>query len=194
MTAPANLFIPYPLGQSAQSSLPGDPTIWIVLGVASMAMAWVTLRPMLRGKKKDPLDRPPQFASLAQQRAVERQMESLLVELEKMARAMNAQLDTRAAKLEQLIHEADAMRAELSKAVAAAKATVANGLVVPSANGAHRPDAEPNVEVPDEVDPRYARIYDLADTGKSAADIAVTLERPKGEVELILALRPKAKV
>ena len=35
---------------------------------------------MRKGKRKDPLDRPPAHLSLAQQRAVEREMSNLLVE------------------------------------------------------------------------------------------------------------------
>jgi hypothetical protein len=39
------------------------------------------------------------------------------------------------------------------------------------------------------VDPRHAEVYDLADGGQSAQDIARQTGRPRGEVELILALR-----
>ena len=39
------------------------------------------------------------------------------------------------------------------------------------------------------IDPRHAEVYDLADEGQSAQDIARHTGRPSGEVELILALR-----
>jgi hypothetical protein len=39
------------------------------------------------------------------------------------------------------------------------------------------------------VDPRYAEVYDLADEGQTPQDIARHTGRPRGEVELILALR-----
>src|SRR3954471_13316309 len=54
--------------------------------------------------------------SLAQQRAVERDMQTLMHELSEMARKVGAQLDARAARLEQLMREADerVARAELA--------------------------------------------------------------------------------
>ena len=42
------------------------------------------------------------------------------------------------------------------------------------------------------TDPRHAEVYALADEGRSPAEIAARLDRPNGEIELILALRPKA--
>ncbi|HEX3357589.1 MAG TPA: hypothetical protein VHS31_11520, partial [Tepidisphaeraceae bacterium] len=139
-------------------------------------------RPKL--KKKDPLEKAP-FSSLAQQRTVERQMQNLLVDLSEMARQMNAQIDTRAAKLEQLIKEADQRIALLGKQSG-------------SSNGSHiEPPAMPAPaasapEIPMPVDPRHAEVYSLADLGQDAKEIAARLNRPSGEVELILALRPRS--
>jgi hypothetical protein len=39
------------------------------------------------------------------------------------------------------------------------------------------------------IDPRHALVYALADQGRSFKDIAQELNRPSGEIELILALR-----
>jgi hypothetical protein len=41
------------------------------------------------------------------------------------------------------------------------------------------------------ADDRYHDIHVLADQGRSAAAIAQALGRPQGEIELILALRPR---
>ena len=49
---------------------------------------------------------------------------------------------------------------------------------------ARRPDAETAL-----ADPQHVDVYSLADQGKSARQIADTLGRPSGEIELILALR-----
>jgi DNA-binding NarL/FixJ family response regulator len=43
-----------------------------------------------------------------------------------------------------------------------------------------------------QLDPRHARVYDLADEGHSPQEIARELERPSGEIELILALRSRS--
>lgn len=76
-----------------------DPfTKWAVIALAMLTIVYAVIRPWFR--RKDPLDRPPAFSSLAQQRSVERQMQNVLVDLSEMARQITAQLDTRAAKLE----------------------------------------------------------------------------------------------
>ncbi|HMO27389.1 MAG TPA: hypothetical protein PKB10_14085, partial [Tepidisphaeraceae bacterium] len=125
-----------------------DTTIYIALGTALVVMAWLTLRPR---RRKDPLDRPPGFASLSQQRAVEREMTNLLVELEKMARQMNAQLDTRAAKLEALLQDADNRIAELQRLQGQPVNTPVESadrpalrLVPPEPNNQPPPTASPN--------------------------------------------------
>jgi hypothetical protein len=38
---------------------------------------------------------------------------------------------------------------------------------------------------------RYQQIYALADDGQTAPEIATTLDRPRGEIDLILALRAR---
>jgi uncharacterized membrane-anchored protein YhcB (DUF1043 family) len=165
-----------------------DPTTWIVLTVGLALLAWLTFR----SRRRDPMDKAPVFSSLSQQRSVERQMQNLLVELDKMARDMNAQLDTRAAKLEALIDDADRRIAELRR-VAASAGRIATGVEpadAPTMRLARDDASEPNIE-PADVDPRHARIYQLADEGLSAREIAQHLERPSGEVELILALRKR---
>ncbi len=43
----------------------------------------------------------------------------------------------------------------------------------------------------DEIDKRHGEIYSLADAGKTALEISQRLQRPRGEIELILALRPR---
>ena len=154
-----------------------DKRVWIGLGLAVMAAMYLILRPMMR-KKKDPLEKMP-FSNLHTQRTVEQQMSNLLVELSDMTRQLSAQLDTRAAKLELLIREADEKLASLKSASTAAVAVPA-----PAFSPADRPRPEP--------DSRHSHIYSLADEGRSPGEIAASLDRPKGEIELILALRAKS--
>jgi hypothetical protein len=132
-------------------------------------------------RKKDPLDEARPSIGLAQQRSVEREMSNLLLELSEMARQVTAQLDTRSAKLEALIDEADRRLAELrrwSHTQAAAH----------SPSGPIEDSADPDSQQPTS-DERYVEVYHLADEGRSPLEIAQQLSRPRGEVELILALR-----
>ena len=181
-----------------ETTAPGrDPaTTWIAIAAGIMAVVYVTLvRPLRKKKDKDPLERAPAFSTLSQQRAVERDMSNLLVELSEMARQMTAQLDTRAAKLELLLKEADERIAILRSGEPIRRQNGHHPLADSSASG----DAEGVIvearaagiaALPEpKIDPRHAPVYDLADEGLSPPEIARQLGRPSGEVELILALR-----
>ena len=163
-----------------------DPTfqwILIILGIATLYIAVV--RPAMKKKTKDPLAKTPSMNSLAQQRNVERQMQNLLVELSEMTRQITAQLDTRTQKLMMLIQDADERIAELKKPEN--KQPVAPQNPWPTLTESLVPK---NIPIPDPVDEQHQPIYSLADQGKNASDISRELNRPHGEVELILALRP----
>jgi hypothetical protein len=166
---------------------------YILLGAGAFLLFYVVLRPLMK-RKKDPFERPPATGRLSQQRSVERQMESLLVELSEMSRQMSSQLDTRAAKLEFLIKDADERIGRLQQLQQSGPATTVPSFepvpAVPSAPPTVAAAAH-HAEPPHELDPRHEEIYTLADTGKSIAEIATTLARPSGEIELILALRPR---
>jgi hypothetical protein len=147
---------------------------WSIICAAVLTIVYAVMRPLR--KRKDPLSRPQGSMSLATQREVEKQMTELLVELEQMSRQMTAQLDTRAAKLEMLIKEADARLESLRQAAA-------NPIT---------PGAVQAMTAPHEAqDSRHAEVYLLADQGHTARQIAQIMGRPYGEIELILALQAK---
>jgi len=156
-------------GFNLSDAAPVTPQMWMVIALAMFTIIYaVFLRPMMR-QKKDPLARTPGYGrtSLSRQREVERQMETLLVELSDMARQITAQLDTRAAKLQELLRQADQAIAQMGR-------------------GTSPPAAEPETR----DDHRHDDVYALADGGLNAGQIAQRLDRASGEVELILALRP----
>ncbi|HEY2585315.1 MAG TPA: hypothetical protein VGI81_06080 [Tepidisphaeraceae bacterium] len=162
---------------------------WTLICAAGLTVIYVVMRPFKK-KRKDPLVRPGGALSLAGQREVERQMTELLVELEQMARQMTAQIDTRAAKLDLLIKEADEKIALLRKlAHGATPARLSTDPTVPSDGASPQTDVAPGLAPA--IDPRHAQVYELADAGLSARQIAQQLGRPNGEVELILAIRPR---
>lgn len=179
-------------------SIPDEQTYPILIGLGAVILIYLAvLRPKMR-KKKDPLDQPPPRATMAQQRALERDMQTLLVEYEQMIRNMTSQLDTRAAKLELLIKEADEKMAALSAAnagailpsVSAAPGDSATSADPETAAMARATDLTPTPRRdPTGPDPRHAEVYALADQGLAARDVARKLGRPNGEIELILALR-----
>lgn len=165
----------------AQNWPPSDAKSWLVIAFGVVLLFYMLFKG--RRKKEDPLDKSTPRLSLAQQRSVERQMQNLLVELAEMSRQISGQLDTRAARLEQLLADADQRIAALRQ-LNAGKAEPADGQFPRAARD------EPPAHAPAE-DPRYADIYKRADAGASPGDIAAALSRPSGEIELILALRPR---
>jgi hypothetical protein len=176
-----------------QSSSSSPLSTWgaIAVGVATIVYV-VVIRPM-RANKKDPLAKREPDRRLSQHRGVEREMSNLLVELSEMARQMTAQLDTRSAKLEALIREADEKIATLQAASGSVSCGGNQVLIEAKVLESHAvPMSESRmtvVEQPSAPDPRHAEVYGLADDGQSAQDIARQTGRPRGEVELILALR-----
>jgi hypothetical protein len=164
---------------------------WTLISAAALTVLYVVMRPFK--KRKDPLARPGGGAlSLAGQREVERQMTELLVELEQMARKMTAQVDTRAARLELLIKDADdkiALLRALSDGAARAGAAPDGGAQANPAARLQPADIAPGLAPA--MDARHAEVYELADAGLSARQVAQQLGRPYGEVELILAIRPR---
>lgn len=180
-------------------AMSGDQMTWVMYALAAVTVLYIVVRPWLR-RQKDPLAGVPSIG-LAQQRQVERDMQNLLVELSQMARQISAQLDTRAARLEALIDEADKRIERLGRLTGAAadRAEPHRSADAPSAqadvtDGAAAPDiaAAPAAASPS-ADDRYRDVYAMADAGSSPADIAKALGRPRGEIELILALRGSAQ-
>jgi hypothetical protein len=161
--------MPGVLGELDQSSM------WLIVALAVLTMGYTIMRGMKR-PKKDPLGDVPSFAAAAQQRATEREMQNLLVELAEMSRQVSAQLDTRAKKLELLIDQADEKLRQLQQMVTSQPAIVGVVGAIPASEAA---------------DPMTERIYTLADQGKTPRQISEALACPPGEVELILALRGK---
>jgi hypothetical protein len=158
---------------------------WAVICIAIITILYATMRPFLR--KKDPLSKPPGYASLARQRSVEQQMQNVLVEMSEMARQIAAQIDTRAAKLEALIREADEKIAAMNNAAASSSPAPfppKPRLTPPAAELPISSSADQPI-----LDPGHALVYALADKGRSCKEIAQELNRPSGEIELILALR-----
>jgi len=114
---------------------------------------------------------------IADQAEIRSQLEKLMVELEGLARRINAHIDTRFCKLEVLMKEADRRIERLERLTGEGEA-----------KGTSEPQgSEPSS--PEPTDPDREVIYKLADTGKGAVEIAQELNKHPGEVELILSLR-----
>lgn len=100
-------------------------TQWLLVIAGVLTILYALFRGSLK-RKKDPLDKPGPRFSLSQQRAVERDVNGLLVEMLEMARQITAQLDTRSTRLQLLIEEADRKMAQLKAMLPPSVAGVAD--------------------------------------------------------------------
>ncbi|MBI4579696.1 MAG: hypothetical protein HY718_08345 [Planctomycetes bacterium] len=105
-----------------------------------------------------------------------RDLERLIGELHDLSRKLGAEIDTRFAKLETALRDADRRIAVLNRL----------------ARTGGEKAGEAASDNPDE-DVRYAVVYELADAGFSPVEIAKDLGRTPGEIELILNLRRTAR-
>lgn len=167
-----------------QTSVMDDKNLPLI-GMLVLAVAYLIIRPRLR--RKDPLERSSAPHGLAQQRSVERTMQNLLVDLTEMARQVSSQLDTRAAKLEALIREAD-LKIEQLRSSGSSTPPIDPPAHMRLVSGESAESGPTSVDG-EQIDARHAKIYAMADEGRAAKEIAARLNRPSGEVELILALR-----
>lgn len=156
----------------------------------AMALVGLTIV-MLSTRKRIAKSRQPPGASMrrryeqAQERnKAGRDIETVMVELDQLARQVHGRLDTRFAKLEMIIRDADERIENLSRLVRAAQGSPTLDLTLEEAV----PDPPP-LEEKEIDDERHAPIYRLADSGLAAAEIALEVDRTTGEIELILSLR-----
>lgn len=113
-------------------------------------------------------------------------LEQLMVDVQELTRECAAQIDTRAARLESLLREADQLVARLE---AARDGEPAKGPSNEPIRQAHMPRVE--VAEPKKLDPLTRQVYELADRGLPSVEIAQELDEQIGKVDLILALRPR---
>jgi hypothetical protein len=189
---------------------------WI--GVAALIIALFALLAMLLRTRKRIADLGSTYHDPDKDRTkthmVRRELEQLLVDIEAMCRDITARLDTKIRVLNELLIEADDKINELEKvepknipdAEENEKKTKepkkpetepdTSSAAIPdnSEQVEPKPTKEPEPEVADkplENDPRFEKIFKLADSGADLVSIARETGMPKGEIKLILGLRKR---
>lgn len=170
---------------------------WVLIAAAIVLLTWVMMRLQWRRQRRSPDEEP-----VAQMRETlgERQAESeRAAEVGEIVRDMAARLETRAARLEALLDQADERIEKL-------EARLAAGAVSGSVAASDRPaqtmqisqsevsdpwaeDQDAPAKPANGQDPLHQEVYELADGGQTPLDIARRLDQQVGTIELILALR-----
>ncbi len=145
-----------------------NPQTWVIFGVVLILATLFLRRARTKRRPASAESRAGLQGRLHNQRRIEQardDIEELMVHLEEVSREICGQIDTRFAKLQHAIQEADAKLAALRQ----------------GAGEADLDDGEP-------LDPAHAEICRRAADGQDAVTIARELGMPVGEVELILSL------
>ena len=123
------------------------------------------------------------YARIKEEKTAIGNMQEVMLELEQLARQIHGQVDTRYAKLEAVIRDADKRIETLSRLARTDDDSPALDVTV-------------GIEQKEEHDPRsddtalpHSEVHRLADAGLGVVQIAKETDRNVGEVELILALR-----
>ena len=190
---------------------PFDPSMFLWVGII------VFLSYFLLMKTRRRIQRSQQFSHLGAKARVDQlrksdsnqvqvQVEQLMAELADLSRQINGQIDTRLAKLNALLDEADRTIARLEQTMGQPPAGPSTR---PAPQSKSRIGSEPTPadnpqqksknltaakRVPgsqSEPDPQTQAILHMANQGRTAVSIAQHLGRPVGEIELILALKKK---
>ncbi len=151
------------------------PALMVI--VAAAIGLWTVRRGRRDARQRgDPARR--MLEQVREEREVRNSMDTLMIGLEEFTRRLNAQLDTKSAKLECLIRDADQRINKLR--------SLASGGAV-AEPGQQAADEDTSFTVPDTE--QFQQVRSLADDGRSPIQIAQALDMPLGEVELLLNLR-----
>ena len=125
------------------------------------------------------------YGRLKEEKTTINEAQEVMIEMEELARHIHGRIDTRYAKLEKAIRDADERIDKLSRLVRAAQ----NGATVDVTAADTDQSADPPPDKPGEVPAGHANVCRLADAGLGPRDIAEEADSTIGEVELILSLR-----
>jgi hypothetical protein len=178
------------------------PTAWLAEGqisskqIALLAVIVVVTVFMLlstRRKSREAQNTPrasarDQYKRLKEEKQAINGAQEVMVEMEQLARQIHGQIDTRYAKLEALLRDADRRIAELKRLSVAGDAPRGIDVIVDEATE-ETDEASSEVQSAPAADVLHAAVHRLADAGLAPPEIAAQEGRTIGEVELILALR-----
>ena len=169
--------LPTPLA-AAGAMTPSQIALMVVVAGFSVVLLIATRRRIARRQHSPRAYVREQISRIKEEQGVSRQIENLMVELAEVSRQIHAQIDTRFAKLDSAIRAADRRIEALTRLAGQ-----------PSGDAAQVEDQA--VAAP-ATDRTRTFVYELADAGRDAGQIAHQVGKTVGEVELMLAVRHTA--
>ena len=164
-----------------------DTTQIVLLGLGLVGLTILILsthRRIRRSQRQPRKSIREVLAETEARQSATRDLEAVMLELDQLSRDIHGRIDTKLARLDVLIREADQRIAKLSEPGRAAESEPTLEITLDQADPyGPQPSVRPARE------DSHSAIYSLADRGLSPGQIAQNLNRLSGEVELILALR-----
>ena len=164
----------------------------LALGVMLITM-WLFMRIRKRKARHWAAPHPKeQVEGLRQARGLRGDLESLMVEIEQLAKRFSTQLDAKAIHLEKLVAEADERIGRLQNLSNASDRREAEAGALSARSVAEQPGTDGGAGASGQnqgPDALAASVYALADAGHDPEAISGRLGEHVGKVELILALR-----
>ncbi len=177
-----------PLADTSGATSPMQ-LVMLVLAIGGITLVMLsTYRRSRRSRLTRVEDGRERYKELDSSVGATRDVEKAMVELEQLARQIHGRIDTRFAKLEMIIRDADERIAKLSRLAGKSSGGSAGGSALDVTLELQNPDVR-NSHSDLSGDQRHDAIYRMADGAMSAADIARDTGKTQGEIELILALR-----
>lgn len=167
------------------AGLSNNQVVLILLILGTTALMLISTRRRLRKAANSPKAYTrEQRTRLRDEESLVQEMEEVMARLEDVASDVQARIDTRFAKLESVLGDADERIDRLERLLRRCQGQPAIDLTVSETAD---PPGEPDDDGADGA--RHRLIYDLADAGRTPVQIAQQTDQSTGEVELILALR-----
>lgn len=159
--------------------------VMIILGIAALAFLLISTRRRIMNSTRQPTETPrEQFARMGGLSRTTREVERVMAELDSLSREIHGRIDTKLARLEKLLRDADQRIALLSQPVDS------------SADRGSRLEVLLEQEEPLDVvsgdensgDATQQSVVRMAEVGRSVLEIAQHVGKTPGEIELMLAL------
>lgn len=165
------------------------PMLTCAIIIAVTVMVVITRRRYAQSRQRTNPPASELYEQLKNETGAKRELEALMMELDELARQLMGRLDSRFAKLEATIKDADERIDRLNRMIRAKNGHAALDVTVDE-DGSEGLTSIGKVESQSrETNDPHAEVYRLADQGLTPVEIATKVGRSTGEIELILSLR-----
>ncbi len=168
------------LGEGAPFGMGGSQMALLGLVMLATTLLMISTRRRIQRDRNTPRAYVREHASrLREERRLMGDVETVMLQLDELAREITGKIDTRFAKLEKAVRDADARIDRLQRLLRAAEGQPTLDVTIAEAESPVESAAAPS---------RYDQIRSLRAEGLTPVQIAERIGQATGEVELILAL------